>query len=121
VVSTRLLLVDDNESFLEAARELLENEGLDVVGVAVDADEALFAAGEHHPELALVDVDLGTDSGVRLAGELAVAHPWLEVILISAYSAEDLPELLDESPALGFIHKSRLSRRAIEELIGARQ
>jgi DNA-binding NarL/FixJ family response regulator len=116
-VRTRLLLVDDNRSFLQAARQLLESEGLHVAGVASDTASALAAVGAEHPDLALVDVDLGPESGLALARTLAGEHPWLRVILISAYPAEDLPELLDDTPAVGFIHKSRLSRGAIEELL----
>jgi DNA-binding NarL/FixJ family response regulator len=117
VVSTRLLLVDDNRSFLKAARELLENEGLSVVGAATDTNSALDLVREEHPDLALVDVDLGADSGFSLARELAAEHARLEVILVSAYAVEDLPGLVESSPALGFIHKSKLSRRTIQALV----
>ena len=42
------------------------------------------------------------------------------MILISAYAEKDLRELLDDSPAVGFLSKSVLSRAAIDRLLGDR-
>jgi hypothetical protein len=42
------------------------------------------------------------------------------VILISAYAEKDLRELLEESPAVGFLPKSVVSRAAIDDLLGDR-
>jgi DNA-binding NarL/FixJ family response regulator len=112
------MIVDDNQSFLKSARNLLEREGLEVVGVAADGESALAAAGTTQPDVALVDVDLGDESGAAVAGTLLEAHPGLRVILISAYPAEDLPGVLERTPATGFIHKQQLSRSMIEEVLG---
>jgi len=53
---SRVLIVDDNRPFLEAARVLLERQGLSVVGVARTAAEALRKAAELQPDLALIDI-----------------------------------------------------------------
>ena len=71
----RCLIVDDNASFLDAATNLLEREGLDVVGVASTSDEALRQAEELRPDVVLVDIMLGTESGFDLARRLADAVP----------------------------------------------
>lgn len=113
----RLFIVDDNSSFLKHARTLLEREGLTVVGVAEDGAGALSATRSTEFDVVLVDVDLGGESGAALARELAKERPRLHIILISAYSEEDLPGVLSQSPARGFIHKSRLSREAIQTLL----
>jgi CheY-like chemotaxis protein len=116
----RLLLVDDNAHFLQAARCLLQREGLAVVGVASTSVDALRLADELRPDVALVDVELGEESGFELASRLvatAETEPPL-VILISAYPKEDLPDLVGTGPAAGFLPKSGLSRKAIVELLG---
>lgn len=118
-MALRVLIVDDNHSFLRSAQALLEREGLEVVGVVAEGSAAVGALAETLPDLALVDVDLGRDSGPRVAGELAAARPWLQIILISAYPEVDLPGVLARTPALGFIHKPALSRRAIEEVLAS--
>jgi DNA-binding NarL/FixJ family response regulator len=116
-VGPRLFIVDDNVSFLKYARTLLEREGLTVVGVAADGAGALSATRNTEFDVCLVDVDLGGESGAAVARELAKQRPHLHIILISAYSEEDLPGVLSQSPARGFIHKSRLSREAIQTLL----
>src|ERR1700729_4187036 len=99
----RVLIVDDNRSFLEAARGLLEREGLRVVGVAATSAEALQRAEELQPEVVLVDIRLGGESGFDLARRLAEQpRAGLAVILISTYSEADFVDLIAESPARGF-------------------
>ena len=68
-----VLIVDDNWLFLEAARDRLEGEGLRV-GVAATSAEALRRAEELRPEVVLVDVMLGGESGFELARRLAARH-----------------------------------------------
>jgi DNA-binding NarL/FixJ family response regulator len=112
----RCLIVDDSPDFGRVAVELLEGEGFDVVGLATDSDEAVRLAAELRPDLALVDINLGEESGFDLSrllsGELVDA-----VILISSHGGEELAELIEASPAAGFIPKSELGREAIEALL----
>lgn len=118
-VHLRCLIVDDNASFLEASRGLLEQQGVVVLGVATTASEALRRAEELEPEVILVDIDLGDDSGFDLARELAQSARDVpsKLILISGYPEEDFADLVAESPAVGFVAKSDLSRRVLEELL----
>jgi CheY-like chemotaxis protein len=120
-MSLRVLLVDDNTQFLEAARELLDREGLSVVGVASTSVEALRQAGELRPDVVLVDLDLGDESGLDLAHRLTelTGRDGVNVILISAYPEEDVAELLDATPAIAFLSKSELSGSAITEFVSA--
>ena len=60
----RCMLVDDNEAFLEAASLLLEREGVTVVGVALSIAEALRRARALRPDVILVDIGLGDESGL---------------------------------------------------------
>jgi two-component system nitrate/nitrite response regulator NarL len=115
----RCLIVDDNAQFLEAAGELLQRDGIDVVGVASTIAEALQKAGELRPDVYLVDIDLGGQSGFDLAQRLAAA-PGLnpsQVILTSTYAEMDLTDLVEASPAAGFLSKSTLSGRALREAL----
>src|SRR5208282_2918861 len=105
------LLVDDNDAFLETASVLLEREGLTVVGVASSIAEALRQARALRPDVILVDIGLGDESGFDLARLLArdgQASQWdgADVILISTAAEADYTELIAESPAAGFLAKS---------------
>src|SRR6201994_4517584 len=94
----RCLLVDDSDAFLETASLLLEREGLTVVGVASNIAEALQRARALRPDLILVDIGLGSESGFDLAWLLAQdgQDGSADVILISAGPEADYTELIAE-------------------------
>ena len=116
----RCLLVDDNVAFLETASLLLERGGLTVVGVASSIAEALQQARALRPDLILVDIGLGDESGFDLARLRAQDGQGggADVILISTGAEADYSELIDESPAAGFLAKSELSVRGISRILG---
>ena len=115
----RCLIVDDSSQFLTAARGWLEREGIAVVGVASTIAQALQLAQELHPDVVLVDIDLGGESGFDLASQLQqkAGVDSSRVILISAYAEEDYGELIAASPAVGFLPKKDLSGQRIRNLI----
>ena len=115
----RSLIVDDNNSFLEAARVLLEREGVTVAGVATTSAEALDEAERLRPDVILVDISLGAESGFDLVRRLAedgVAQA-ATVVLISTRAEEDVADLVADSPAVGFVAKSDLSADAIRRVL----
>jgi len=113
-MTVQYLIVDDNRDFLEAARNLLEREGLTIAGVATTSVDALRKAEMVRPDVVLVDVSLGDESGFELAQRL-VANPAHEakVILISTRSEDEFADAIAMSPAAGFLSKSELSADAI--------
>ena len=119
-MALQCLLVDDNAPFLEVARGLLTTQGVDVVATASTGVEALRLAARLRPDLVLVDIDLGGESGFELTRRLAeeTSRLPLSVILISTHSEDDFADLIAESPAVGFLSKSALSASAIHELLG---
>jgi DNA-binding NarL/FixJ family response regulator len=118
-MALRSLIVDDNPHFLAAARGLLEREGIAVVGVASSCAEAVQLAGKLRPDVALVDIDLGEESGFDVARRLAGAGgPALSpVVLISAYPEGDFADMIADSPAVGFLSKSDVSAGNIHEVL----
>ncbi len=119
----RCLIVDDSAYFVDAARGLLERQGMTVVGVASTSAEALRRFEELRPDVTLVDLDLGGESGFELAEQLhrAGSPAPSPVVLISTHAAQDFAELIEMSPAVGFVSKSALSGGAIGDLVLADQ
>ena len=123
-MTIRCLIVDDSPRFAQVASELLEEDGIQVLGVASGGDEALQLARDLRPDVALVDIDLGEENGLDVArhlsggehGQLAAA-----VILISTHAEEQFAELIAASPAVGFLAKSDLSADAIQVLLNGRE
>ncbi|MGW6280277.1 response regulator transcription factor [Kribbella sp. NPDC055071] len=116
----RCIIVDDSTRFLEVARVLLERDGIDVVGTASNGAEALALVARLRPDVTLVDIDLGGESGLRLAARLAEQDGGSStpMIMISTHSEEDYAELVAASPALGFLPKTALSGAAIRATLG---
>ena len=92
----RCLIVDDNQRFLEAARVLLEREGLAVAGVAMTSNEAVRQAERLRPDVVLVDISLGEESGLDLAQRLVEDGfgAGATVVLISTRAEEDVADLV---------------------------
>src|SRR3954471_14675886 len=88
----RCLIVDDNASFREEIRGLLAEQGLDVVGGAGSAAEAHRLIADLRPDVALIDIDLGDESGLELARNLGEQPGQGEVphlILISTHEGAE--------------------------------
>jgi CheY-like chemotaxis protein len=117
---TRCVIVDDNRDFLDAATRLLEHQGINVVAVATSSAAGLQCVKELQPDVTLIDIDLGEDSGFELVETLhrngAGTH--VPTILISTHDEEDFAELVTASPALAFIPKAALSGAAIRDALG---
>jgi DNA-binding NarL/FixJ family response regulator len=118
-VTLRCVIVDDNSAVLRAASDLLETQGIAVVGVATTSEEALSLMEELNPDVLLVDIDLGPESGFELTRRLArsVDSPTSCVILMSTHHQADYADLIAASPAIGFLAKSDLSAIAIRRLL----
>ena len=121
-MNVRCLVVDDNRDFLQAARKVLESGGITVVGAASSSEDALLQAKETSPDIVLVDIVLGSESGFDLVRRLTAATgpPGAAVILISTHGEEDFADLIAASPAIGFLPKWKLSARSIEGLLRER-
>ena len=113
----RCLLVDDNPQFLAAARSLLEREGLVVAGTASTTADALRQVAQLRPDVTLVDIDLGGESGFDLARQVAEGSSPTPVIMISTHAEDDYADLIAASPAIGFVPKIALSARAVRTML----
>ena len=117
-MAVRCLLVDDNPEFLASAAQLLASQGVEVVACASTGREAIRVAVDQHPDVALVDVQLGGEDGVEVADRLRELAPNTAVILISTHEHDDVADLVAESAAVGFVAKTALSAQAVRDLVG---
>ena len=119
-MSLRCLIVDDSPGFLRSACMLLEREGMAVVGVASTGAEAVQQAEELRPDVLLLDIDLGEESGFELARRLQAEAgvSATNVILISTHAEEDFADLIAATPVAGFVPKAELSVGAIRDVLG---
>ena len=114
------MIVDDSEQFLSVATKHLSRGGLDVVATATNHGEALQRVEELQPDIVLVDINLGAESGIDLARRLVERFPGLHsrVVLISNMDEDDIADLIADTPAAGFLPKTVLSAQAVGDLVG---
>ena len=113
----RCVIVDDDPFFLEAAQALLEADGLTVAGTASTRADAAARVNALCPDLVLIDIRLGEDSGFNVARDLAAGGSLAVLIMISTYAEDDYADLLAESPVIGFLPKAELSGKAIHLIL----
>lgn len=119
MVLLRCVIVDDDEAFLQVARALLEREDVTVAGVARTGAEAVERARVLRPDVMLIDIRLGEESGFEVARRLADNGQAGTLIMISTHAAADYAELIAESPVAGFVAKADLSAAAIRHILAA--
>jgi DNA-binding NarL/FixJ family response regulator len=111
VEQVRVLVVDDQRPFREAARAVVEAmDGFRVVATAGSAEEALRVVGQERPDLVVMDVVLPGMTGIEAArvltrpSEGGVRAP--VVVLVSTYDADDFAGELETSGAAAYLPKS---------------
>jgi DNA-binding NarL/FixJ family response regulator len=117
-MAVRCVLVDDNAPFLRSATGLLGRQGIEVVAVAENGAGALRCVTQALPDVVLVDVDLGTESGFAVAQQLHQVAPAATLIMMSNHARADYVDLVEAGPGVGFVEKPALSGDAIRAVLG---
>lgn len=82
-----VLIVDDDPTLLAAFASHVSRRTGSVALTATTASGARELANKHHPELAIIDMQIGGDSGIELIRELKREHPGMTAVLISGYGS----------------------------------
>ena len=90
VMPLRLVLIEDHQALREGLELLLDRQGCQVVGTAGDAAQGRALIERLHPDVSLVDIRLGEDSGIRLTADLIDADPDRRIVLYTGSSDIDL-------------------------------
>jgi CheY-like chemotaxis protein len=117
----RIVIVDDDPTFLRTVRRLLEAQGFAVVGEALNGLDAVAVATELAPDLVLVDVNLPDIDGFEVVKRLADGGRSPPVVLTSIRSALDFGSLIESSSARAFITKADITGDALVQFLDARQ
>jgi DNA-binding NarL/FixJ family response regulator len=116
-MTTTVLIVDDHAAFRASARMLLESEGFEIVGEAIDGGSAVEQAATLSPDLVLLDVHLPDIDGFDVADRVLAADGAPDVILISSRDGGELAPRIEASRARGFVSKADLSGESLRALL----
>ena len=112
-----VLIVDDHPSFRALVRELLQADGYEVVGEAIDGRAGLDAVVALQPDIVLLDVRLPDMDGFALADRLAARGCTAAVVVTSSSDDPLYPERATSSGARGFIAKHDVCGPALDRLL----
>ena len=115
----RILIVDDSLLIREMLRDILTDEGFEVVGEARDGVEAVERFRELEPDLVVLDIVMPRRSGVEALVELVALRPDARVLMCSALGQEALIQEALAGGALGFIVKPFSSEDVTAAVHGA--
>lgn len=106
-MSLRVVIVDDHELLRTGTRQILsEAEGIEVVGEASDAAQAIAAVEENMPDIVLVDIRLPDRNGIELSRMILERSPSTRVVILSAYDDEDYVRAAMDAGVAGYLLKT---------------
>jgi AmiR/NasT family two-component response regulator len=100
----RVLIAEDEALIRLDLAEMLTEEGFEVVGQAVDGEQAVTMATELRPDLVILDVKMPKKDGIDAAGEI-VAEQIAPVVILTAFSQRDLIERARDAGAMAYLVK----------------
>jgi DNA-binding NarL/FixJ family response regulator len=103
----RILMADDSPSMLQAARRILEPE-FEVVGTVDDGEAVLQAAQRLHPDIVILDISMGTLSGLEAARLLTSIGSKAKIVFLTVHKDPEFVEEAFSAGALGYVVKLRL-------------
>jgi DNA-binding NarL/FixJ family response regulator len=116
-MAVRVLIVDDQAPFRDAARMVVElTEDFEVVGEVETGEDAVQKAQQLEPDLVLMDLNLPGIDGLEATKQIRDNSDQVVVLMVSTYEAEEYAVRAGEMGASAYIPKSEFSP---ERLAGA--
>jgi DNA-binding NarL/FixJ family response regulator len=114
----RVVVGEDQPLVREGIVSVLEEAGLEVVGVAGDAEDLVRKAGAHHPDVVIADIQMPpdlTDDGLRAAQQIRSRQPDVGIVVLSQFLEDRyaLDLVGDRAQGVGYLLKHRVGDLAL--------
>jgi len=114
----KVLIVDDSEIIVSRIRNLLsELENINVVGDAINYNDAMNIIRQKTPDVVLLDIDLPGKSGIDILKEIKQNHPVIKVIMLTNNSGPYYRTICEKAGTDYFFDKSSEFQKVPEVLI----
>lgn len=112
----KILIVDDHELIRSGLANLLAQHKYDVVAEAATSSQASALINTHKPEIVLVDINLGSSSGIDLINEMKKSGSKSKFVVLTMQDDNQTLESAKEAGAIAFITKSAPTDSLLEIL-----
>lgn len=103
----RVLIADDHALVRQGICQFLEEaEDITVVAEAANGSEAVRLVAEHHPDVAVLDIQMPGTSGIEATHQIKAQHPEVRILILTAYDEDPYVFALLQAGANGYILKS---------------
>src|SRR6266566_4392683 len=114
----RVLIADDHRLFAEALEAILStDERIAVTGTARDGREAVELAGEHKPDVILMDISMPVMDGIEAVEELQRRGLEAGVLMLTGSNARDDVDRARQAGAAGYVTKDRIAAELIDAIV----
>ena len=115
-----LVMLEDDNAFAEALRELLAADGrIEVAGRAREGREGVDLVDALERDVVLADIALPVMDGVEATREILRRHPGMPVVAMTGWEYEERALEVREAGAVDYVSKSRLGPDLVEALVAA--
>lgn len=115
--SLRLLIVDDEDLFVELVRELLASEtGIEIVGRASNGEEAVRLTDSLSPDVVVMDVEMPLMDGIEATRRIHDRHPEVRVVIFTGSDAERDELRAREAGAVAYVRKAQMAGLLVEAI-----
>jgi DNA-binding NarL/FixJ family response regulator len=115
---TRILLADDHTLMRQGLRHILESHNdFQVVAEASSGIEAVQAARDHHPDVAIVDVAMKELNGIEATAQILKHSPHTAVLILSMYSDERYVLRSVKAGARGYVLKNSAGDELVQAIL----
>ena len=115
--AVKVMLVDDHQIMLDGLRKLLESSGeFDIVGQALDGDEAVNMARQLRPDVVIMDVLMPGKDGIDACREIIQGRSETRVLILTASNEDETVIDAISAGATGFLRKLSGSQKFLETI-----
>ncbi len=111
----RLLIADDDPVVRSVVSTQVAN-NFEIVGAAADTSEAIDLAREHHPDAALIDIDMPGGGGLEAVRQISVVSPATCMVILSADEIRDHVIELLIAGAVSYVRKGASGPQIVKTL-----
>ncbi len=112
-----VLIVDDHYLLIEGVRSLLQNEkNIEWQGHATSSESCLAFLQHHQPDVILMDINLGKESGIDLCKTVKEKYPGIHILGLSTFNQQSFIKRIIENGASGYVLKNATRIELLEAI-----